>query len=177
MTLPTPHARIALLPTLLLALGLLGGCKGLPYTVTFNDKVLYTPNAILREGLLRDAGLQACLNQALESGEQQDPLAVTLLACPGVGVESLAGIEALVALEQLELSDNNITNLSPLLNLKNLRVLNLRNNAVGDIRALENLPILRFVSLEGNDRIPCRQLEALEQRLGDTLNRPLRCVN
>jgi len=156
---------------------LLTACSLQPYTIVFNDNVLYSPNEILQQGILRDAGLQACLNQAMQSNELDDATGVTLLACPGVGVQSLAGIEALVNLEQLEISDNNITNLSPLLPLKNLRVLSMRNNAIGDIRPLSTLPILRFVSLEGNDRIPCGQLNTLQEKLGDTLSRPLSCVN
>jgi hypothetical protein len=153
---------------------LLAACQ--PYTLVFNDNVVYSPIASIREGPLRDPGLQACLNQALEANGLQDPATVTLLACPGAGVENLAGIEVLTNLEQLELSDNSITNLSPLVNLKKLRVLNLRNNAVGDLRPLDTLPILRFVSLEGNEGIPCRQLDELGEKLGNTLSRPLNCI-
>jgi Leucine-rich repeat (LRR) protein len=117
------------------------------------------------------------MDQTLERAQQTDPATITLLACPGAGVETLAGIEALQNLEQLEVSDNAITNLSPLLTVKNLRVLGLRNNRVGDIRPLEQLPILRFLSLEGNDRIPCRQLDAFAARLGNTFGRPQGCID
>jgi Leucine-rich repeat (LRR) protein len=86
-------------------------------------------------------------------------------------------VPAPVNLEQLELADNEVTNLSPLIPLKSLRVLGLRNNSIGDIRPLEELPILRFLSLEGNERIPCRQLDAAEEKLGNTLGRPLTCIN
>lgn len=148
-----------------------------PFTVTLNNNVLFSPNAAVRDSVLQDPGLQACLDQALARAEQAEPAAITLLACPGNGVETLAGIEALVGLEQLELSDNGISNLGPLLPLKRLRVLGLRNNAVGDIRPLEELPLLRFLSLEGNPRIPCRQLDAFQARLGNTFGRPQACVN
>jgi Leucine-rich repeat (LRR) protein len=171
MHLPT-HTRM--LPLLCC---LLSGCSINPYTVTLNNNVLYTPNEALRNAVLQDPGLQACLNQTLARNAQSDPAAVTLLACPGAGVQSLAGIDALVNLEQLELSDNTITNLSPLLPLKKLRVLSLRNNSVGDIRPLDSLPILRFLSLEGNNRIPCPQLDEFQAKLGNTFNRPQTCVN
>ncbi len=160
---------------ILVLCGALSAC--MPYTVTLNDNVVYTPNEALRNAVTQDAGLQACLDQALERDSQTDPATVTLLACPGAGVETLAGIEALVNLEQLELSDNAVTNLSPLIPLKKLRVVGLRNNSVGDVRPLNELPILRFLSLEGNNRIPCRQLDTFAQRLGNTFGRPEACVN
>jgi hypothetical protein len=146
----------------------LGGCLH-PFTVTLNDNVVYTPNEALRNAVTEDAGLQACLDQTLERNEHADLTLVTLLACPSAGVESLKGIEALVNLEQLELSDNALTNLSPLIPLKNLRVVGLRNNKVGDIR--------RFLSLEGNNGIPCRQLDTFAQKLGNTFGRPESCIN
>lgn len=154
----------------------LGACVQ-PYTVTLNNNVVYTPNASLRDAITEDPGLQACIDQALERSKQTDPESITLLACPGAGVRTLAGIEALVNLEQLELSDNEVSNLGPLIPLKNLRVLGLRDNRIGDIRALADLPILRFLTLEGNDGIPCRQLDGMAARLGNTLGRPQSCIN
>jgi hypothetical protein len=162
---------------LVLLCTVLGGCAQ-PYSVTLNNNVLYRPGATQRsEGVARDPGLQACLDQTLERLEQTDPARITLLACPGAGVESLLGIEALASLEQLELSDNDITDIGPLVSLKNLRVLGLRNNEIGDVRVLNELPILRFLTLEGNERIPCRQLDGLQAKLGNTLGRPARCIN
>lgn len=173
MNLQISRFRTTLLVSLCAALA---GCLR-PYTVTLNDNVVYTPNESLRNAVTRDPGLQACLDQTLARLEETDPARITLLACPGAGVETLAGIEVLAGLEQLELGDNQITDLNPLASLKSLRVLGLRNNRVGDTRALQTLPILRFLSLEGNDRIPCRQLDTLAARLGNTFGRPQSCVN
>lgn len=167
----------AFLTSLLLGtLLLLGACSGSPYTVTFGDKVLYSPNAPNRNSVLADAALQGCLNAVLAGVEGADPANIKLLACPSAGVVSLEGISALPQLEQLELSGNRISDISPLSSLKNLRVLSLRDNRIGNIGVLDSLPILRFVSLQGNNGIACRQLDALERRLGNTLNRPERCL-
>jgi Leucine-rich repeat (LRR) protein len=173
------HLQKALFAPLAISLlsGVLTACSLKPYTLVLNDNVVYTPNESLRNAVTQDPGLQACLDQALERSSQTDPATVTLLACVGAGVQTLAGIEALVNLEQLELGDNAITNLSPLIPLKNLRVLGLRNNRVGDTRPLDELPILRFLSLEGNERVPCRQLDTLQRRLGNTFGRPQSCIN
>lgn len=167
--------RLALVLPLLLA-----GCSANPYTFIFNDNVVYTPGQLPVAGVLLDASLQGCVNQVLNVSEQQnqqrDLESITLLACPGAEIRTLAGIENLPNLEQLELSDNAITNLAPLASLKNLRVLSIRNNNIEDIRLFEDMPLLRFVSLQGNERIPCIQLDRLEDKLGNTLNRPATCV-
>lgn len=164
------------LTSLLLASGLMG-CQG-SYTYTFNDSVVYNPadNRRPNAGLLRDASLQACLNQYLGGPSAPASLSeITLLACPASGVESLAGIESLAGLEQLEISDNRISDLGPLRSLRNLRVLGVRNNALHDVGMLGDLPLLRFISLQGNDALPCSQIAALRERLGNTLGAPQRC--
>jgi len=154
---------------------LLAGCTHNPFSVSFNDNLLYDPNGKSSDGPLKDPALQACLNQVLMANAELTFANVTLLACPSAGVENLEGIAALESLEQLELSDNLISNISPLTSLRNLRVLSLRNNEVGNIGVLDSLPILRFVALQGNPSIPCRQLDALKDRLGNTLTLPLTC--
>jgi len=45
-----------------------------------------------------------------------------------------------------------------------------------NIGHIQGLPLLRFVALEGNDRIPCRQLDELGEKLGATLSRPASCT-
>lgn len=158
----------ALLPTLV-------ACGSGPYTVSLNDNVLWSPSPSQRAGGVADPALQACINQVLAQDEQTSLDTLRTLACPDSGVRSLDGLQALGALEQLELSNNAIDNLAPLQPLRNLRVLSLRNNDIRNIGPLSGLQVLRFVSLEGNAGIPCRQLDELQQRLGNTLNRPASC--
>jgi Leucine-rich repeat (LRR) protein len=153
---------------------LLGSCADNPFKVMFGDKVLFTPRE--STGPLADPALQACLNQVLSQTEGSSIATLRTLACPGAGVQSLEGIGALAQLEQLELSSNRITDISPLRPLRNLRVLNLSDNRVGNVGILDSLPILRFVSLQGNNTIACRQLNALQNRLGNTLTRPTQCL-
>ena len=145
------------------------------YQVTLNNNVLYTPGGKpATPSLVSDPDLQGCLNQLLANAGN-DPEKITLLACPAAGIKSLAGIGALPNLEQLELSDNEISDLSPLLDLVNLRVLGIRNNRISAVSTLLALPIIRFIALEGNNSIPCKQLDALEKKIGRTLSRPERC--
>lgn len=148
------------------------------YRVVLNNNVLYTPyESNVTPSLLADANFQGCLNQQFSSKGDNDPDKVTLLACPSAGIDSLAGIGALPNLEQLELSDNSISDLSPLLSLKKLRVLSIRNNQVADIGPLLSLPLLRFVALQGNNDIACQRLAALEEKIGNSLNKPDTCRN
>lgn len=156
---------------------LLLGCQQNPYTVTFNNNVVYSPNAEIRDKVLEDPALQACLNQVLASNTDVDLAGVALIACPGAGITTLEGIANLPNLEQLDVSDNIISNVSPLLALKKLRVLGLRNNTVGNVGVLVSLPLLRFVSLSGNNRISCRDLAVLANKLGNTLDKPLTCLD
>ena len=137
--------------------------------------MVYSPNEALKHKVVKDASLQGCLNQALAGMKDGTPAQVTLLACPDAGIKTLEGIGALTSLEQLELSGNGISNLAPLLPLKNLRLLSVRNNRINDIGPLESIATLRFVSLQGNDDIPCRQLDDLQRKLGNTLNKPDSC--
>lgn len=169
--------RDTLLPILVALLSaMLCACGS--YQFVLNNNVLYSPTGLpATPGIFADANLQGCLNQHFISNDNEDPESIKLLACPSAGIQSLAGISALPNLEQLELSDNNITDIRPLQNLKNLRVLSISNNRINNIAVLSSLPILRFVALTGNSNIPCQQLNELEGRIGNTLTRPASCVN
>lgn len=170
------HYRPRNNPLLFLCLLIISGCQG-PYEVTLNDRMVYDPFQRERNYTLEDANLQGCLNQQMGSNEEVPLDDITLMACPASGIVSLQGIDALPNLEQLELSDNAITNLGPIAQLDRLRVLSIRDNNIRDIRPLIGQQLLRFVSLQGNSDIPCRQLDQLEERIGNGLNRPISCVN
>lgn len=159
---------------LILSINFFVACTS-PYTITLNDNILYSPNPDNSDKLVADPNLQGCLNQIFISSGNSDLENIRLLACPGAGIQSLAGIEKLSNLEQLDLSDNSISSLEPLSRLINLRVLSMRNNDIRSISPLLPLPILRFVSLQGNNNIFCRQLNEMAKKIGNLLNRPLSC--
>ncbi len=156
---------------------LLVSCKGGGYTYTFNDSVIYSPGTAGQKlaNVLRDPGLQGCLNQFMEAARITDLAQVQMLACPGNNVETLAGIGQLTGLQQLELSDNKITDLRQLVPLKNLRVIGLNNNRITTISPLMDMQLLRFVSLQGDEQVSCKEIAELKARLGNTLSEPLHC--
>lgn len=173
-------SNLSLLPSVLLTLLVLSACSNKPYIVTLNNNVLYSPFPAQSNRIFDDSGLQGCLNQLLSTLETETEAAPALedirsLVCPEAGIRSLEGITALSGLEALELSNNLIDNISHLQPLRNLRNVNLSNNRLRNIGPLTALPLLRFASLEGNEDLPCRQLDELERKLGSTLNRPANC--
>jgi len=85
------------------------------------------------------------------------------MACSGI--DSLDGIEYCINLVTLDISDNQISDISNLWNLKNIEELFLANNQIGYIDTLGNLLKLRILDLSGNqidDISPLFELEHLE---------------
>ena len=66
-----------------------------------------------------------------------------------VPIKSLVGLEAATNLQNVAMPGE-ISDLTPLANLVNLRYLNLRGNQISDLTPLTNLPKLRYLNLRGN---------------------------
>lgn len=166
--------RVLTLITLSLALVLLAGCSR-KFSVSVNEQVLYDP----RPGHLvtvADPGLQSCINVALRDGELTGAADVQILACPALEIESLDGIEQLENLRYLDLAGNQLEHLDALRRLRRLSSVNAPDNDLNDISGLVAVPSLTSAVLTGNPGIPCRQLDALGQRLAQNLLRPAQCV-
>lgn len=78
------------------------------------------------------------------------------LVCPNAGIDSLAGMERLVALRRIDLS----------------------GNLLGDISALEKLPTGRTerIDLRGNKRIPCKGIDGLDGKFPGKVLPPDMCT-
>ena len=94
---------------------------------------------------IEDANLRACLD---ESGMTVQTLHT--LVCSGKGVASLQGMQQLPALKNVNLSHNQVTDLSPLAEVKSLEVLYATNNNIVSVDALADLPQLNAISLRSN---------------------------
>ena len=66
------------------------------------------------------------------------------------GMKSLKGIEYATNLEKLKVNENEISDLSPLKDLKNLKYLELQRNRIVDVSPLANLKNLEFLKLYNN---------------------------
>lgn len=102
-----------------------------------------------------DAALLACVNEHLDGGRAADQLVTTdefsaltgTLSCPARGVSDLTGLEHATGIQDLRLSENQISELGPIRELTGLRQLYLDGNPLPDIEALEELTNLNTLYL------------------------------
>lgn len=154
---------------------ILSACNFNPYAISVNDNILYSPSGNIVEKVVDDPGLQACINTYLSDNPDAELDTISQLSCTDSGITSLIGLNNIPNLNLLDVSNNRISDLSPVIYLTNLRVLRIANNSVRNINTLTNLSLLNFIDLSGNDLISCRQLDQLESRLQSSLRRPLSC--
>lgn len=78
-------------------------------------------------------------------------------------ISDLTPLLGLKQLKELNLSDNKIVDIDVLSSLHQLRSLNLTNNPVDDLSPLFELEFLEYIDVSGN-RIPIKQLKELEEK-------------
>ena len=96
----------------------------------------------------RPPGLVAALAPVMYGRTDGQPLRV--LDASGRKITDLSGIEALTVLEELNLADNAVEDLSPLAGLVGLKVLDLSGNRVVELWPLAGLPELERLALADN---------------------------
>lgn len=163
----------AILTTLVLFF--LSACNFSPYSISVNNNVVYSSTGVIEEEIFSDASLQACVNNYLAENPDRTLTSIEQLTCTNAEIVSLIGLDRLPGLVQLDLSSNAIVDVSPVSNLENLRILRVSENRIRNVSMLNNMPLLNFIDLGGNSNIPCNQLDRLENRLGNSLRRPLSC--
>ena len=72
---------------------------------------------------------------------------------PCRGLKSLEGLQYAINLEKLDLSENGISDLNPLKNLKKLRYVELDRNMIKDLTPLSNLKNLEHLNIYNNEGI------------------------
>jgi len=147
------------------------------FAVTVNQQTVYDPRIPAGSVTVADANLQGCINLALSQQDISNATELTVISCPGSGVESLEGISQLTELRFIDLADNLIIDLKPLSGLERLSGFSIPNNRVRDISPLFAMQSLSAVILTGNSEIPCGQLNLLEATLGNNLTRSEQCQN
>lgn len=155
---------------------MLGGCSQ-QFTVSVNDAAVFDPTGRLISSQVTDPDLQGCINFAVNQQRISDASELQVLSCPNSNVLLLNNIGLFSNLRFLDLTNNSISNITPLEELKQLGGLNLGGNVIRDITALLNIPGLTSVDLTGNNEIPCDQLAALKEKLGANLLAPAECRN
>ena len=93
---------------------------------------------------------------------ETDVKTLSSISGKGKAVRSLAGLEKCSALALLELTDGEITDLTPIKALTNIQSLTLARNKIKDISALAGLTNLQYLDLTGNEVSDLRPLTNLK---------------
>jgi Leucine-rich repeat (LRR) protein len=170
-----PLKTYALSPIgIIFLLAILSSACSQRFAVSVNNQTLYDPRPNATAYRFADPGLQGCVNFALQQPNAEIET-ISVLSCSGWEIESIEGIGTLRGLQFLDISNNRISSLAPLVELPRLSSVSATDNRIRDISLLLELNTLTSVVLTGNDNIACAQLNALAERLGDNLRRPASC--
>ena len=124
---------------------------------------------------MEDAALQFCIQQTIQDQQITKPEQLKGITCSNAGIGELGGIELFNAIEQLNLNDNNISNIEILGSLKALHTLYLSNNQLGDITQLFTINALKVLHINGNSAINCKQLKILTRQWKGVIEQPKHC--
>ena len=119
--------------------------------------------------MIEDENLREALYQALAKSDREDLTFADLaslngLEAAGLGIASLAGLEAATALTKLSLDGNSIQDLAPLAHLANLNRLQIAGNGIEDVSQVASVASLTYLDLGNNpigDLSPLRSLTGL----------------
>ena len=109
---PIKTALVALMTMLVL------GCSN--YDVSVNERTVYTTEPLFADFDIADPALNQCVSEAVERKKVTSASRLVELNCNARGIENLAGIGVFTGLEQLQLADNAISDISPLVPLSSL---------------------------------------------------------
>lgn len=127
------------------------GCEN--YTYTFNEQPVFTPPGLFTEYDVSDQGLAGCLNQAILDQKASKARDLIQLNCSNAGITDLSGLEIFTGLTQV----------------------NLGNNLISSIKPLLFLPHLNTVLLGGNEKLDCRDGKQLVDQASGTVSLPTHC--
>ncbi len=120
--------------------------------------------------LFEDAELEATIRQILGRPQGfitlQEAASLNKFEARSSDIHSLVGIEHFTALQELDLYDNHLADVTPLAQLTNLQELGLGNNQITDVAPLAQLTNLQWLSLSDNhlaDVAPLAQLTNLQE--------------
>jgi len=127
-------------------------------------------------GLFTDRNLQSCVDSLASGNQWTSSSQVTgTLDCSDKNISSLTGLEYLINLTGLNLSNNNIVNVAPIAALSNLKVVRLQNNDIGNngkgnVDKLTNLTAANDINVAGNISVSCTELNILTKKLNGSGN-------
>jgi hypothetical protein len=141
----------------LLVILLIAGCK--TYSVSLNNKVVYTPAPLFKDYIIDDAHLRSCVEQTINDEKITKAEDLKQLNCSHAGIKSLVGLEKFYRIEQLNLAENALQSIAPLSNFSQLRVLILRKNNLTSAEPLLHMLALRELDVSDNAKLSCGDLK------------------
>lgn len=125
--------------------------------------ILEDRKTLASQGLV-DYGLQSCILDSVARDQVTDwklllP-GVTSLYCTRRNIRSLEGIDILSSLQFLDLRNNQVVDIAPVLGLSGLSHLRLQGNPVTDLKPLKKVGTLKVLGLPDLPSIPCKDLDA-----------------
>jgi hypothetical protein len=160
---------------LFIGTGLLNACS---YSVSLNNKVVYTPPSLFNNYQIADQRLAQCVEQTIVDHNINQAKELTTLNCSSANIHSLAGLEVFSGLEELNLATNELTQIEEIAQLSQLRILLLNNNPLHNVAPLLSLLQLHTLNLDGALELTCRDIQQLEKNwaeLNNTLIKPEQC--
>ncbi|TWT52306.1 Internalin-A precursor [Thalassoglobus neptunius] len=136
---------------------LLGFLTSFPQSALAEDVSISDPNLerVIRE-LLKKKQIEK------EKIDSADLKTIYIMDARGEGIESLQGLEFCTNLSELMLSENRISDLSPIANLINIQSLSLSKNQIKSVKPLSQLVKLQYIEIEDNQLESLESLEGLE---------------
>lgn len=157
---------------------LTAGCKN--YSISVNENVVYTPPSIFKDYQLADTQLRDCVEKTIIDLQITRAEDLTQLNCSNAGIKSLAGLDKFFALKELNLADNQLTDISEIGKLGRLEKVVLTNNKIKNPAPLLHLLHLTQLHLGNNPHMTCKDLQQLQHNLQNQklyLILPKQCVN
>lgn len=130
---------------------LLAGCE--KYTFTFNEQPVSTTPVLFSGYRIQDPALTVCVEQAIKDLTVARAAQLSTLNCSNAGITNLSGIEIFTGLKIVNLAQNKLTAIKPLL----------------------YLPHLDSISLEGNDTLDCLDGQRLSEQIEGEIKLPTHC--
>lgn len=155
--------QLPLLAFTLVCSAVLIGCKS--YSVSVNDKTVYTPAPLFKNYQIADEKLNTCVEQTIADLNITKAEELIRLNCSNAGITSVTGLDKFFALAELNLASNQLSDISALGNLGRLEVLVLTNNQIKNPAPLLSLLHLQTLDLTGNPNMACKDLYQLAQNL------------
>ncbi|WP_323816310.1 leucine-rich repeat domain-containing protein [Cellvibrio sp. NN19] len=157
---------------------LTAGCKN--YSVSVNENVVYTPPAIFKDFQLADSLLHDCVEQTIYDLHITSAEELTRLNCSNAGIKSLTGLDKFFALKELNLAENQLTDISTIGQLGRLEKLILSKNQIKNPAPLLNLLHIKQLYLDNNPQMTCNDLIQLQKNPSNQkldLLLPAQCAN